>query len=234
MGLEAAVEATVEFLSKAVKPVLVGGPKIRMQYGSIGWSVGATLGYAQAVKNRKRVIACIGDGSFQVPLPILMLRRQVPRMASTESADSDRLTSAWTAGDSAGRVDDAAVRAEQHHLPHQQRRVHHRGGDPRRTLQCHQKLELRRPGGRHPQRRGQVLDDEGEHSTRYTDGRAFAVSPNVRYEEELKEAIATAAGAKQDCLCFIEVIVHKDDTSKELLEWGSRVCSANSRAPNPQ
>jgi glyoxylate carboligase len=36
-----------------------------MQYGSIGWSVGATLGYAQAVPN-KRVIACIGDGSFQV------------------------------------------------------------------------------------------------------------------------------------------------------------------------
>ncbi|KAF5747635.1 Pyruvate decarboxylase isozyme 2 [Tripterygium wilfordii] len=56
MGLEAAVEATVEFLNKAVKP---------MQYGSIGWSVGATLGYAQA-KPEKRVIACIGDGSFQV------------------------------------------------------------------------------------------------------------------------------------------------------------------------
>jgi TPP-dependent 2-oxoacid decarboxylase len=36
-----------------------------MQYGSIGWSVGATLGYAQAATN-KRVIACIGDGSFQV------------------------------------------------------------------------------------------------------------------------------------------------------------------------
>ena len=36
-----------------------------MQYGSIGWSVGATLGYAQGARN-KRVIACIGDGSFQV------------------------------------------------------------------------------------------------------------------------------------------------------------------------
>ena len=38
-----------------------------MQYGSIGWSVGATLGYAQAVPE-KRVIACIGDGGFQVCL----------------------------------------------------------------------------------------------------------------------------------------------------------------------
>ena len=39
--------------------------EFQMQYGSIGWSVGATLGYAQSVPN-KRVIACIGDGSFQV------------------------------------------------------------------------------------------------------------------------------------------------------------------------
>ncbi|KAF5936765.1 hypothetical protein HYC85_024271 [Camellia sinensis] len=42
----------------------------------------------------------------------------------------------------------------------------------------------------------------------------------VRYAEKLIEAIDTAMGAKSDCLCFIEVIVHKDDTSKELLEWG--------------
>lgn len=39
--------------------------EFQMQYGSIGWSVGATLGYAQAAKD-KRVISCIGDGSFQV------------------------------------------------------------------------------------------------------------------------------------------------------------------------
>ena len=48
------------------------------------------------------------------------------------------------------------------------------------------------------------------------------------------EAIDTATGPKKDCFCFIEVIVHKDDTSKELLEWGSRVSAANSRPPNPQ
>ncbi|CAN6482732.1 unnamed protein product [Victoria cruziana] len=41
------------------------GYEFQMQYGSIGWSVGATLGYAQAAKD-KRVLACIGDGSFQV------------------------------------------------------------------------------------------------------------------------------------------------------------------------
>ncbi|CAL2268445.1 unnamed protein product [Prunus armeniaca] len=39
--------------------------EFQMQYGSIGWSVGATLGYARAAPT-KRVIAFIGDGSFQV------------------------------------------------------------------------------------------------------------------------------------------------------------------------
>eukprot|EP01018_Ginkgo_biloba_P000836 Gb_33736 [translate_table: standard] len=41
------------------------GYEFQMQYGSIGWSVGATLGYTQAAQD-KRVIAFIGDGSFQV------------------------------------------------------------------------------------------------------------------------------------------------------------------------
>ena len=38
--------------------------EIQMQYGSIGWSVGATLGYA--VGSDRRTIALIGDGSFQL------------------------------------------------------------------------------------------------------------------------------------------------------------------------
>ncbi|QHO01894.1 pyruvate decarboxylase 1-like [Arachis ipaensis] len=53
-------------------------------------------------------------------------------------------------------------------------------------------------------------------------------------EEDLTEAIAITTGAQKDSLCFIEVFAHKDDTSKELLEWGSRVAAANSRPPNPQ
>ncbi len=40
--------------------------EIQMQYGSIGWSVGATLGYQAAVADSRRVIALIGDGSFQM------------------------------------------------------------------------------------------------------------------------------------------------------------------------
>jgi len=38
----------------------------QMQFGSIGWSVGATLGLAAALEGRKRVVSLIGDGSFQV------------------------------------------------------------------------------------------------------------------------------------------------------------------------
>ncbi len=38
--------------------------EIQMQYGSIGWSVGATLGYA--LGSPRRVVALIGDGSFQM------------------------------------------------------------------------------------------------------------------------------------------------------------------------
>jgi TPP-dependent 2-oxoacid decarboxylase len=39
--------------------------EIQMQYGSIGWSVGATLGVALGTPDR-RVVALIGDGSFQL------------------------------------------------------------------------------------------------------------------------------------------------------------------------
>jgi hypothetical protein len=35
-------------------------------------------------------------------------------------------------------------------------------------------------------------------------------------------------------LCFIEAVIHTDDCSRELLEWGSRVAAYNARPPNPQ
>ena len=41
---------------------------VQMQYGSIGWSVGAVLGAALAAQNTpgRKVLALIGDGSFQL------------------------------------------------------------------------------------------------------------------------------------------------------------------------
>ncbi|XP_043723987.1 pyruvate decarboxylase 2-like [Telopea speciosissima] len=157
--------------------------EFQMQYGSIGWSVGATLGYAQAAKD-KRVIACIGDGSFQ------MTAQDVSTM----------------------------IRCAQ------------------RTI-----IFLINNGGYTIE----VEIHDGPYNViknwNYTalvdaihNGEGKCWTTKVRCEEELVEAIETATGAKKDSLCFIEVIVHKDDTSKELLEWGSRVSAANSRPPNPQ
>ncbi|TYG84975.1 hypothetical protein ES288_A13G015700v1 [Gossypium darwinii] len=42
------------------------------------------------------------------------------------------------------------------------------------------------------------------------------------------------AKSHERLLIFIQVIVHKDDTSKEVLEWGCRVAATNGRPPYPQ
>ncbi|XP_022885306.1 pyruvate decarboxylase 2-like isoform X2 [Olea europaea var. sylvestris] len=159
------------------------GYEFQMQYGSIGWSVGATLGYAQSAP-KKRVISCIGDGSFQVTAQ-----------------------------------------------------------DVSTMIRCGQKsiIFLINNGGYTIE----VEIHDGPYNViknwNYTalvdamcNGEGNCWTTKVRCEEELMEAIETATGEKKDCLCFIEVLAHKDDTSKELLEWGSRVSSANSRPPNPQ
>lgn len=60
---------------------LPGGARfeIEMQWGSIGWSVPATFGYAVGAPGR-RVVALIGDGSFQLTAQEVaqMIRRKLP------------------------------------------------------------------------------------------------------------------------------------------------------------
>ncbi|CAD5172426.1 unnamed protein product [Musa acuminata subsp. malaccensis] len=160
------------------------GYEFQMQYGSIGWSVGATLGYAQAVKGSKRVIAFIGDGSFQVTAQDVSTMLRCGQNSIIFLINNGGYT----------------IEVEIHDGPYNVIKNWDYTG---------------------------LVDA-------IHNGEGKCWTTKVRHEEELKEAIETAMGSKQDCLCFIEVIVHKDDTSKELLEWGSRVCSANSRAPNPQ
>ncbi|XP_051123232.1 pyruvate decarboxylase 1-like [Andrographis paniculata] len=159
------------------------GYEFQMQYGSIGWSVGATLGYAQSVPN-KRVIACIGDGSFQVTCQDISTMIRCGQKTIIFLINNGGYT----------------IEVEIHDGPYN------------------------------------VI--KNWNYTAFVDaicnGEGKCWTTKVYCEEDLVPAIETASGEKQDCLCFIEVIVHKDDTSKELLEWGSRVCSANSRPPNPQ
>ncbi|KAI4340335.1 hypothetical protein MLD38_025184 [Melastoma candidum] len=208
VGLEAAVEATVAFLNNAVKPKMLSddtaviaetgdswfncqklklpkgcGYEFQMQYGSIGWSVGATLGYAQSVPE-KRVIACIGDGSFQVTAQDISTMIRCGQRSIIFLINNGGYT----------------IEVEIHDGPYNVIKNWNYTG---------------------------LVDA-------IHNGEGKCWTAKVRCERELIEAITTATEEKVDCLCFIEVIVHKDDTSKELLEWGSRVCSANSRPPNPQ
>ncbi|XP_010257091.1 PREDICTED: pyruvate decarboxylase 1-like [Nelumbo nucifera] len=159
------------------------GYEFQMQYGSIGWSVGATLGYAQAVPN-KRVIACIGDGSFQMTAQDVSTMLRCGQKSIIFVINNGGYT----------------IEVEIHDGPYNVIKNWDYTG---------------------------LIDA-------IHNGEGNCWTSKVRYEEELVEAIKTATGDKKDCLCFIEVIVHKDDTSKELLEWGSRVASANGRHPNPQ
>ncbi|OMP02436.1 hypothetical protein COLO4_11094 [Corchorus olitorius] len=159
------------------------GYEFQMQYGSIGWSVGATLGYAQAVPH-KRVIACIGDGSFQVTAQDISTMLRCEQKTIIFLINNGGYT----------------IEVEIHDGPYNVIKNWNYTG---------------------------LIDA-------IHNGEGNCWTTKVRCEEELIEAIEKATNEKKDCLCFIEVIVHKDDTSKELLEWGSRVSAANSRPPNPQ
>ncbi|OIV95897.1 hypothetical protein TanjilG_27001 [Lupinus angustifolius] len=159
------------------------GYEFQMQYGSIGWAVGATLGYAQAATN-KRVIACIGDGSFQVTAQDISTMIRCGQKTIIFLINNGGYT----------------IEVEIHDGPYNVIK----NWDYTRLVEA-------------------IHNGEGKCWT-----------AKVRTEEDLTEAIATATEAEKDSLCFIEVFVHKDDTSKELLEWGSRVAAANCRSPNPQ
>ncbi|MBA0727166.1 hypothetical protein Golax_000182 [Gossypium laxum] len=234
MGLEAAVEAAAEFLNKdktiIVQPdrvsitngifVPVGHPlktvepkqplrvdvllqyiqnmlssettifaesgdswyEFQMQHGSIGWSVGTTLGDAQAVPE-KREIACISDGSFQVTA------QDVPAMLRCGQKSIIFLIN------NGGYTIEVEIHDRPYHVI-------------------------------------KNWNYTGLVEAIHNKGKCWTAK--VCCEEELIKAIETATGAMKDCLCFIEVIVHKDDTSKELLECGCRVAATNGRPPFPQ
>ncbi|KAG0604482.1 hypothetical protein M758_10G175500 [Ceratodon purpureus] len=154
------------------------GYEFQMQYGSIGWSVGATLGYAQGAKD-KRVIACIGDGSFQMTAQDVSTMIRCGQKSIIFLINNGGYT----------------IEVEIHDGPYNIIKNWNYTG---------------------------VVEA-------FHNGEGNLWTSKVRTEEELLETIATAQGEKKDCLCFIEVILHKDDTSKELLEWGSRVAAANGR-----
>lgn len=151
--------------------------EFQMQYGSIGWAVGALLGYALALDRQKRVIALIGDGSFQLTAqevstmiryglnPIIFLINNGGYTIEVEIHDGPyNNIKNW---DYAGLV--------------------------------------------------QVFNA----------GEGNGWSCRVQTEGELSEAIRQAQA--HEGLALIECVIDRDDCTKELLEWGSRVAAANSR-----
>ncbi|MDF1756708.1 MAG: thiamine pyrophosphate-binding protein [Legionellaceae bacterium] len=153
--------------------------EIQMQYGSIGWSVGALLGMQAALNNKKRVIALIGDGSFQMgaqELSTLIRYNYKPIIFLMNNSSY-------------------GIEVQIHDGPYN-------------VLNNWKYKDL-------------VATFNGDSCK----ARAFKVSTY----KELLDAMALLPTL--DCLCFIEVIIDKDDCNKDLLDWGARVAAYNSRAP---
>jgi TPP-dependent 2-oxoacid decarboxylase len=158
------------------------GYHFQMQYGSIGWSTGATLGVSIGAGAAKRVVALIGDGSFQLtaqevstmiryganPIVFLLNNRGYTIEVEIHDGPYNNIKN-W---DYAGLVE---------------------------------------------------VFNAGE-------GNGLGLKANT--SAELATAIERARS--HNGLVLIECALDRDDCTKELLEWGSRVAAANSRPPaNP-
>lgn len=154
--------------------------ELQMQYGSIGWSVGATLGYAMGAGKNKRVLAFIGDGSFQ------LTAQEVSTMIRYEVNPIIFLLN------NGGYT----IEVEIHDGPYNNIKNWDYAG---------------------------IMDV-------FNAGEGSGWSTRVTTEGELQAAIAKALKNKKGP-SLIEVILDRDDCSKELLEWGSRVAANNGRAP---
>ena len=176
----AVIAETGDSWFNGLKLDLPGGSKfeIQMQYGSIGWSVGATLGHSLGMPE-KRVMAFIGDGSFQLTAQEIstMIRYKLNPIIFLIN------NGGYT------------IEVEIHDGPYN-------------NIKNWKYSEL-----------VDVFNAE--------DGNG--ISFKVETEGELQDAIKKSL--KHKGLCFIEVASDRDDCSKELLEWGSKVAANNARAP---
>ncbi|KAG6603573.1 Pyruvate decarboxylase 1, partial [Cucurbita argyrosperma subsp. argyrosperma] len=156
------------------------GFEMQLVYASIGWSLGATLGYAQA-SPEDRVVLCIGDGSFQMAPQDLSTMLRLGQRNIIFLINNGGYT----------------IEVEIHDGPYN-------------VIKNWNYTAL----------------VEAMHNQT---GNCWTTK--VETEEELVKAIEMATGDKNECLCFIEAIVHRDDTSKELLDFGNKLAATNSRPP---
>jgi TPP-dependent 2-oxoacid decarboxylase len=154
--------------------------EIQMQYGSIGWSVGAVLGY-QLARPDRRVIACIGDGSFQMTAQEISTIIRYGLKPIIFVLNNGGYT----------------IEVEIHDGPYN-------------TIKNWNYADL-----------VQVFNAG--------DGHAWG----CRVTTEGGAAAAIQKALSHDGLSLIEVVLDRDDCSKDLLEWGARVAANNSRPPAP-
>jgi pyruvate decarboxylase len=154
--------------------------EFQMQYGSIGWAVGATLGYALAAGAERRIVAMIGDGSFQLTAQELstMIRLGLPVIIFL---------------------------------------INNRGYT----------IEVEIHDG--PYNNIKNWDYAGLVGVfNASDGDGLGLRATTA--RELAAAIERARQHRTGPT-LIECAIDRDDCSKELLEWGSRVAAANARPP---
>jgi TPP-dependent 2-oxoacid decarboxylase len=151
--------------------------EFQMQYGSIGWAVGALLGYALALDQQKRVIALIGDGSFQLTAQEVstMIRYKLNPIIFLINNHG------------------YTIEVEIHDGPYN----NIKNWDYADLVQV------------------------------FNAGEGNGWSCRVQTVGELAKAIRQAQA--HEGLALIECIIDRDDCTKELLEWGSRVAAANNR-----
>jgi len=153
--------------------------EIQMQYGSIGWSVGAVLGYALGAGDSRRVIGLIGDGSFQLTAQEISTMIRYAANPIIFLINNGGYT----------------IEVEIHDGPYN-------------AIKNWNYASL--------------VDA-------FSAGEGDAWGTRVNTEGELDEAIAEAE--RRSGLCLIEVPIERDDCSRELLEWGSRIAKNNGRPP---
>jgi pyruvate decarboxylase len=153
--------------------------EIQMQYGSIGWSVGATLGYELGSAKPCRVVSLIGDGSFQLTAQEVSTMIRYGLKPIIFLINNGGYT----------------IEVEIHDGPYN-------------NIKNWNYAELIN-----------VFNAE--------DGNGW--SAKVSTEGELDKALMKAL--THDGVSLIEVVIDRDDCSKELLEWGSHVAANNGRPP---
>jgi len=154
--------------------------EIQMQYGSIGWSVGTTLGYSLGCNPHHRVITFVGDGSFQ------LTAQEVSTIIRYE------LNPIIFVLNNGGYT----IEVEIHDGPYNNIKNWDYAG---------------------------IVDV-------FNAGEGNGWSAKVTTEGELQNAIEKAL-SHNGGPSLIEVVLDRDDCSKELLEWGSRVSANNGRPP---